>query len=172
MSLDMDKKLLQPGKNPLDRLPADDRMDRGVDSNAGFAELGKVISTVNEGIDIAAEGAEDVGVFSEKNSSKAGENKGGASGQARKTLKRAVVKDLPTIEIMMGQTVTAIKVELNSVEKEIKVMMKSKNKPHLLNDKVKRARVLAGLLQQLQRAAKVAEDFVIGLWKQFCQKSS
>jgi hypothetical protein len=69
--------------------------------------------------------------------------------------------------------VVAIKDELKNTESEVEMMIRAKKtSPHALNNKVRRIRFLNDLLGQLKRTAKLAEDFVIGLWKQFSGKSS
>ena len=129
---------------------------------------------VSEGINVLGENAlEESGNFSEEE--KKDRNRG-AAGQQRATGQAhsaTQVKQLPPVEVMIKETVVAIEAELKKTEDEVKLMMKKKgSSPFELNDKVKRIRFLNGVLSQLKKAAKLAEDFVLGLWKQYVSKSS
>jgi|GEM_PF-5925176 len=164
----MENKLLKPGTG-REKL---DKPTNKVDSPADLAELKRMAESVSEGVNTLSEGVEEDGVFSEEGKKAASDSAAGGKKDYRGSVK-VVTKAMPSIEVMIEQTVLAIKEELNTAESEVKQMIKGKKtSPHLLNNKVKRIRFLNDLLGQLKRTAKLAEDFVIGLWKQFLGRSS
>lgn len=134
-------------------------------------EIQKVTTHVSEGLNVAEDAAEEGGVFGENEKKKRDDgmpvSTGGTQGSA--TIK---VKQMPPVDVMITETVSAIEKELMKTEDEIKTLLKNKNTPpNELNDKVMRVRSLNGLLMKLKEAAKLAEEFVVGLWKQYVRKS-
>ena len=164
----MENKLLKPGR----RQEKLDKSSNKVDSAADLAELQRMAESVSAGVNTLSEGIEEDGVFSEDGKKAPGDSTAGGKGDVGRSAK-SKIKALPSIEVMIEQTVMAIKNELKNTESEVKMMIRSKKtSPHMLNNKVRRIRFLNDLLGQLKRTAKLAEDFVIGLWKQFSGKSS
>ncbi len=85
---------------------------------------------------------------------------------------QTAVSVLPPIEEMIKQTVAAIEIELKQTKEEMTELLKDKKaSPYTINDKVKRIRFLTGLMADLRRAAKHAEEFIVSLWKQYVKKS-
>lgn len=77
----------------------------------------------------------------------------------------------PPIDQMIKQTVEAIEQQLREEEGEMKELIKNKKSAaYEINNKVIRIRFLNGLLSKLKRAAKLTEDFIVGLWKQYVKK--
>lgn len=148
---------LQEGQKPLDK------------GSEQSMEVKEASLSVSEGV---GEIADESGQFSEDEKRDKGTYiQNGASAQAKTSLSSSV-KQLPPVETMIQQTVEAIQDELQKTEDEIKALKKdSQAKPYLLNDKVARVRLLNGFLTELKRAARLAEEFVVNLWKQFVKKS-
>lgn len=80
------------------------------------------------------------------------------------------IKAVPSVLEMKAQTIAAIEIELAKTQQEIKEALSSKVVPFELNEKVRRARFLNGILGELKRAVRLAEDFVKNLWKQYVQE--
>lgn len=128
---------------------------------------------VSGNVNVLNEDSEEGGSFDEKDETVQEQGSGSTTKTQRsQTDGKTAIKALPSVNTMIQETVAAIEEELTKTEKEIKVLMKDKNpSPFILNDKVKRMRFLNGVLLQLKRAAKVAEEYIIGLWKQFVGKT-
>lgn len=93
------------------------------------------------------------------------------SGSDSKPVIPATVFAQPAISDMIKQTVIAIETELKKNEVEMKSLMRSnKTSFYLINDKAKQIRFLNGILLHLKKAARVAEDFIVGLWKQYVKR--
>lgn len=124
-------------------------------------------------INLLGEDAEAPGIFSEQNKQVQDQNGGTQKKIGGVTPKVASVSAIPTVDVMIKETLEAIDVELKKTEEEIRILMRTRDASmYVLNDKVKKARFLYGLVLQLKRAAKLAEDYVLGLWKQFVRKST
>lgn len=131
-------------------------------------EVVEAKESIARNIDQAAEEASE-GQFSEQNKKDSGKyTSQAANDNAVKIESR--VKALPSVAEMKVQTITAIEAELAKTQQEIKDALASKIVPFELNEKVRKARFLNGLLGELKRAVKLAEDFVINLWKQYVQE--
>lgn len=138
-----------------------------------MTEVKEAQQSVSEGVNVLGETAEVMtsGVVSE-NEKKAKDAYNGSVSAGGKADGKAAIMALPNIEVMIEQTVTAIENELKVREVEVKVLIRNRNAtPYQVNDLVIRIRFLNGLLHQLKRAAKLAEEFVAGLWKQFVGKA-
>lgn len=137
-----------------------------VEAREGIA---KGLNLLNEDTDVMGMG--NVSENDENSGEKPGESFG--SGQsANDQAKVAQVKALPSVEVMIKETASAIEAELEKRVEETERMRKSnKYSNSELNDSVKQIRHLNGLLVLLKNAAKLAEDFVVGLWKQFVKKA-
>lgn len=145
--------------------------EQGQAGNEG-KEILETKMNVSEGVNVLSENAEEGGVFSEDEQKVKDSAKAGTSTTVQKTT-HASVKQLPPVDVMIKETVEAIETELKKTEEEVRTMMRNKNSSaYVLNDKVKKIRFLNGLLSELKRAAKMAEEYVVGLWKQFVGKSS
>ena len=129
------------------------------------------------GINQLGESNEDVGVFSEEQK-KVGEQSGSTQKDGRTSATNlSTVKEALPVETMIKQTIEAIEVELKNTEEEIRILRKTRDASmFVLNDKVKRVRFLNNLVtmlrDELKRAAKLAEDYVKGLWNQFVNKTN
>lgn len=110
------------------------------------------------------------GAFSEQQASNKG--KGLPSAQTTATIAtKSSISAQPSIQEMIKQTVEAIESELKLNEVEMKSLMRNQKTPlYLINDKAKKIRFLNGILSQLKRAAQLAEDFIVGLWKQYVNR--
>jgi hypothetical protein len=87
------------------------------------------------------------------------------------TVTATSIATTPPIEEMIRQTVVAVKDELKKNEKEMKEMLKNRKTPYfVINTQAQKIRFLNNLLNQLKRAAKLAEEFIVGLWKQYVRK--
>jgi hypothetical protein len=127
---------------------------------------------VVEGVE-SAESSEDESVFDEKQKKYVQKQNKQAPVPGDATSRAASVAAAPSIENMVKQTVMAIEEELKKTEIEVKRLIKNKSSsPHTINEKVIRIRFLNGLLSKLQRAAKLTQDFIVGLWKQYVKKMS
>ena len=133
-------------------------------------EVGDVLSTeqVRSVVaNVSENAAEDNKTFSEKGKIVSSGN--GAVGTS--TIANIGASSAPSIEVMIKETVEAVRKELKRNEAEMKSMLRNKRIPYYqINDKAKKIRFLNGVLVQLKRAAKLAEEFVIGLWKQYVKK--
>ena len=160
---------LGTGLDNQDNVAQKERM--GADSEG--KEILETKSNVSEGVNVLSENADEGGVFSEQEQKAKNEgSQSRAIGQAQTQI-HTLVKQLPPVDTMIKETMEAIEAELKKTEAEVRVMRKDKNlSPYVLNDKVKRIRFLNGLMSQLKRAAKMAEDYVVGLWKQYVGKSN
>ena len=121
----------------------------------------------NAGESAAENSSEDNQPFSEK-------AKNDYSGNAS-MVKKPVVKvstAVPTIDVMIKETVEAVRQELKKNEAEMKTMLRNKKTTYYqINNQAKKIRFLNGILTQLKRAARLAEEFVVGLWRQYVKKS-
>jgi hypothetical protein len=150
-----------------------------LEHDSGSANLSKLqqtdvviegaVSEISEKLDTFGENSEESGKFKE--------NSGGVKDYAFKDGKQSnPPKDnskrvLPAIETMIQQTVEAVELQLKFEEKEFKKLLREKQaSPYLLNEKIKQIRVLDNLRLKLKKAVKLAEDYVIGLWKQYVKK--
>ncbi|MGL5831353.1 MAG: hypothetical protein ACRCZE_04365 [Candidatus Altimarinota bacterium] len=140
------------------------------------AKVVETLEDVAKGVNLLNEDAESLGMGNvseedEDNGKKPGENfAGGAVTSAG--VKASKVKALPPVEVMIQETAKAIEAELERMVEENERMRKSKKYSNSqLNESVKQIRHLNGLLMVLKNAAKLAEDFIIGLWKQFVKKA-
>lgn len=131
-------------------------------------DIAKGVNFLNEDAEVLGMG--NVSEDDEGSGKKPGESFGG--GQAAKTqAKVQQVKALPSVEVMIQQTSEAIEAELQKRVEETERMRKSKKYTNNeLNESVKQIRHLNSLLIALRNVAKLAEDFVVGLWKQFVKK--
>lgn len=126
-------------------------------------ETKKMVEQVTE---MAEQGEESAG-FDEKQAS----YKGTGGGKAL-TSSASQVFVQPPISEMIRQTVEAIEMEMAKNEKEMKAMMKNKAFSYYqINDKARQIRFLNGLLSELRRAARLAEDFIVSMWKQYVKKA-
>jgi hypothetical protein len=153
----------------------------GENSKKGNQETlnGEVVETrvdTAKGLNFLNENAEVLGMGNvneddEGTSRKPGE--GVAAGNSSQNKGKAQQgKYLPSVEVMIKQTSEAIEAELLKKVEETERMRKSKKYTNSqLNESVKQIRYLNGILAALKNAAKLAEDFVIGLWKQFVKKA-
>lgn len=166
----MDDRILKPGQH-LDA-PETQQNQEQPQNREDLSQLREMSQTVSEGVNVLSESADEGGVFSEEEK-KSTDQGSSAQSAAQKAQIAASVKQLPPVEIMIRQTVEAIEMELKNTQDEVKTLMRDKkSSPYALNDKVRRIRFLNGLLSQMKRAAKMAEEFVVNLWKQFVGKSS
>ncbi len=77
-----------------------------------------------------------------------------------------------TVNQMVKETEEAIKKELMTIEKEIKLYKANKSFSVFdFNNKIKRVRFLNQILYNLKHLVKVTEDYIVNLWKQFVQKN-
>lgn len=167
----MDNRILKPGVGN-EVLTKENRQGKDV-SKEDVSQLREMSQAVSEGVNVLSEGqVEEGGAFSETEKKPADQGVQ-SSGGKQKMATGSAVKQLPPVEVMIRQTVEAIESELKNTENEVKAMIKSKKaSPQVLNDKVRRIRFLNGLMSQMKKAAKMAEDFIVNLWKQFVGKSS
>ena len=160
----MDNNALKLGSN----LDAQEALRPGLKGPETAKEVVEAKESIARNIDQAAEEAAE-GQFSEQNKKDSGKYTAQpANDNAVKVETR--VKAIPTVAEMKVQTITAIEEELAKTQQEIKEALSSKIVPFELNEKVRKARFLNGLLGELRRAVKLAEDFVINLWKQYVQE--
>lgn len=135
-------------------------------------EVKETVLSVSEGVNSLNENADVFtnGEVAEKNKA-IGENNGSSAAIQATTATATAIAQLPSVEMMIKQTVEAIENELKTKEKEMKIMSKRKGtKPIDLNKAAIEIRFLNGLLSKLKSAAKQASDFVISLWKQYVGK--
>ncbi len=136
-------------------------------------EVVKAQLTVSESLNVLGEDENSIAT-GEKAENEA-KDKGVYSGSGQsggKSQNVVTVSALPKIDVMISQTVLAIENELKVKEDEVNVLIKKKDAaPYEVNDLVRRIRFLNGLLSELKRAVKLAEDYVISLWKQFVNKA-
>lgn len=138
-----------------------------------LAEVKEAQQSVSEGLTVLNENAEVLvngEVTEDEKKGKAVYN-GGSAANVTKPTSKATSTSAPTIEVMIKETVTAIQDELKVREGEVKSLSKKNAQAYEINEAAKRIRFLNGLLYQLNRAAKLAEEFVVGLWKQFVRKA-
>ncbi|MCC7432741.1 hypothetical protein IT412_04420 [Candidatus Peregrinibacteria bacterium] len=129
------------------------------------------VSEIAEKVDVLGENDENGGFKEEAKGVKDYSLKTG--GQSSGNASVANAKGLPTIENMIKQTVVAVELQLKIEEEQIKVLIKNKKAtPYQINEQAKKIRILNGILGKLKNVAKLAEDFVIGLWKQYARKTS
>jgi hypothetical protein len=142
-------------------------------ANKTATEQQEIVETkteVSKGIDQLGENSEEGQVIGGK-AENAKESGGQTASQVRSQTTQ--IRQLPAVDIMIRETLEAIEVELKKTEDEIKILLKTKNASmQILNEKVKRARFLHGLIEGLKKAAKQAEDYIVGLWRQYVAKSS
>jgi hypothetical protein len=133
-------------------------------------EHGEVKEAAKNIVDVVETGGEDEGTgFKEKEGQDQAQSGSSAASTAQNTTAIAV---MPPIEEMIKQTVAAIELELQKTKEEMNILLKDKAaSPYTINDKVKRIRFLNGLIADLKRAAKMAEEYIVGLWKQYVKKS-
>lgn len=87
------------------------------------------------------------------------------------TVQATSVAAMPSIDEMIRQTVVAVEEELKKNEMEMKAMLRNRNTPYfVINTQAQRIRFLNNLLSKLKRAARLAEEFIVGLWKQYVRK--
>jgi hypothetical protein len=139
-------------------------------------ELVEAREDIAKGVNLLNEDAEMVGMGNvsenDENSGKKPGESFGAGSASNAQAKVAQVKALPAVEVMIQETAVAIEAELERRVEETERMRKSKKYSNSeLNESVKQIRHLNGLLVLLKNAAKLAEDFVVGLWKQFVKKA-
>lgn len=159
----MDNNALKLGNN------ADvQEINPGVKTPETAREVIEAKESIARNIDQAAEDASE-GQFSEQNKKDSGKYTTQAANDNAVSVDTRV-KALPSVAVMKEQTITAIEAELARTQEEIKAALSSKIVPFELNEKVRRARFLNGLLGELKRAVKLAEDFVVNLWKQYVQE--
>lgn len=141
--------------------------------NKSSDELNQKIKIDSAAIDVVnsievSEDNEDGGQFKEEESKYV---HGGSVKQNSFAKGTSTVSTPPPIEQMIQQTVEAIEKELREEEGEMKELIKNKKSDvYEINNKVIRIRFLNGLLIKLKRAAKLTEDFIVGLWKQYVKK--
>jgi hypothetical protein len=163
----MDENLLKFGKGNLENRSQEKKTES---TEASGTELKAIARQNLEGINAIEESVAESAVPSENEKKAVGEQ-GGAASTATRVQQGASVSAMPPIEEMIQQTVAAIEVELQKTTDEMKLLLKNKaSTPYLINDKVRRIRFLNSLISELHRAAKVAEEFVVGLWKQYVRK--
>lgn len=113
---------------------------------------------------------QEVGQYDENNRAYKGTGLTGAKVSENKPGSTQIYQQ-PPIEEMIRETVKAIEFELKKNENEMLSMMRDRKiSPYLINDKAKKIRFLNGILSQLKRAARLAEDFIVGLWKQYVKR--
>ena len=94
---------------------------------------------------------------------------GGTSGKPAQA--PATIMAAPSVDVMIKQTVEAVQNELKKNEQEMRAMLKNKKTSYYqINNQAQRIRFLNGILLQLSRAARLAEEFIVGLWKQYVKK--
>lgn len=129
------------------------------------------VSEIAEKVDVLGENDENGGFKEEAKGVKDYSLKAGSQSSGNSSV--ANVKSLPTIENMIKQTLVAVELQLKIEEEQIKVMIKNKKTtPYQMNEQAKKLRILNGILGKLKNAAKLAEDFVVALWKQYVRKTS
>jgi len=143
------------------------------DDGKATAEVVEAQQSVSEGLNLLGENAEILssGKVSEKERN-ARDVSNGTVAVGSSTKGDSVIIEMPKIEVMIEQTVAAIENELKIKGDEVTAMIRNnRSTPYEVNDLVRRIRFLNGLLFQLKRAAKLAEEFITGLWKQFVGKA-
>ncbi len=158
----MDNKALKLGNN----VESQETLESSLKDLGTSTEVVEAKESIARNIDQTAEDSAE-GQFSENNKKDSGKYNQAANDNAVKA--EARVKTLPSVSVMKEQTITAIEQELAKTQQEIEQALSSKVVPFELNEKVRRARFLNGLLGELKRAVKLAEDFVMNLWKQYVQ---
>lgn len=159
----MDNKALKLGNNA----ESQETLNSSLSGPETSKEVVEAKESIARNIDQTAEDSAE-GQFSENNKKDSGRYTQAANDNAVKI--EANVKTLPSVSVMKEQTIIAIEEELAKTQQEIKEALSSKVVPFELNEKVRRARFLNGLLGELKRAVKLAEDFVMNLWKQYVQE--
>jgi hypothetical protein len=137
-----------------------------------MAEVKEAQQSVSEGLNILGGNTETLpsGEVSEDEKKAKGVYSGAVTSAGRGVGEITVV-ELPKIEVMIEQTMLAIENELKEKQAEVNVLMKKNASPYEVNDLVRKIRFLNSLLYRLKRAAKLAEEYVVALWKQFVGKA-
>jgi len=165
----MPDKILKPENSPV-------RVALGRGQKETAVEGKEVLATsqnVVEGLSVLPESSVEAGgQFAEKKEGQTSQP-GSIAAKTAASFQPAQITVLPSIDQMILQTEKAIEDELRKTEVEVKVLLKNKKSSvYDINDKIKRIRFLHGLLAELKKAAKVAEEFIVGLWKEFVKKTN
>ncbi len=134
-------------------------------------EVKDTTKTVIEGVETVGGAEEEGGQFGEKQEEDSGQSRFAVSSAKSARSGQTTITSVPPIDEMIRQTVEAINMELKQTKEEVNRLISKKASPYDINAKVMKIRFLNNLLSELKRAAKLAEEYVVNLWKQYVKKS-